>query len=213
MTVPHYMTQTGMNEQDEIDFLYMVVTSLKGICAKLDDDVLVTDTDYEALCYTAIINTVIYDSTGHVAGQCIYPTKDFNIIGPSQGISDRGRNALLFQLFTAFATLAIKLDADVGTTLTATLTTQFAKWRVLGCDGTYVGAGAYVFTPNGTKNQKELVDLYYAIAKTLETTGEQLDVLGGVGVTVTDTDYEALWFTVTILILITDSTGHTAGNN
>lgn len=211
MSTPKFIVQNGLNEADEIDLLYMILTSLQGICAKLDADVLVTDTDYEALCYTAIINTIIYDSTGHMAGQKINDF-DFNIIGPGGGMSDRARNAILFQLFTAFGLLVIKADADVGSTLTTTVGAYFNKWRVQGYADTYVGSGAYTFTPNGTHDQKELVDLYYAFVKSIEDITEALDALGALAVQVTDTDYEALWYTANITITVTDSTGHTAGN-
>jgi hypothetical protein len=57
-------------------------------------------------------------------------------------------------------------------------------------------------------NQDQLIDLLYQIVNAIETLTEQLDADG----TVTDTNYEALWFTATVTMRVENSQGNVVGN-
>ncbi len=209
MSKPRYIRPSGMSLKDEIGLLYMLVTSIKGALAKLDDDGSVTATNYEALCYTAICNMVI-KYNGNQVGQQI-ADENFVMIGP-HSISDKARCEALYQIFNMLRTFYTKLDADGDIADTDYVSGQYTAkllWRVRNRMGTQIGdADSFLFHPGGTANQKELVDLYYALLSSWEGTLEKLDA-DGLG----DSDYEALWYTATILIKVTNSAGSTKGNN
>jgi hypothetical protein len=57
-------------------------------------------------------------------------------------------------------------------------------------------------------NQDQLIDLLYQIVNAIETLTEQLDADG----TVTDTNYEALWFTAKVTMHVQNSQGNVVGN-
>lgn len=195
----------GVSQKDMVDLFYMLVSSIKGICAKLDADAGVPLTTYEANCYTAIFNVIIEDSRGNRTGQT-----GNHIINP-QGITDQAMVELLYQLFNSIETLTEQLDTDVLTDSDYEALCYTAKllWNVTNQVGNTLGNGvAYYFTPLGVGDQKELVNLFYALVDVIETLTEKLDADG----TVTDTNYEALWFTNNITLKIQDSQGNLVGN-
>ena len=49
----------GLSQRNLVDLLYMIVASIKGICAKLDDDGGVTAETYESSAFTAIVDTFL----------------------------------------------------------------------------------------------------------------------------------------------------------
>jgi hypothetical protein len=209
MSESRLITPSGMKLGDELDLLYMIVKSLQVSCKKLDADAVgpVTDTDYEALCYTAIINTIINDTKGNRIGQML--TTDpgsFNIIGPAS-ISSKARIDLLYQLFLAWSTLLTKADADLGTSLLTTSYSNQLGWRVQNAKGTILGGTGYLFNAGGGCDQKELVDLYYAIVDAISDVTAALDAL-----TTIDTDYKALCYTAIIKVQVQNSQGNTIGN-
>lgn len=195
---------TGMKQADEVDLLYQILASLKGICTKLDADGGVPLTTYLANCYTAIFDIDVCDSKGNSSlnggRYTITPT----------GITGQARQELLYQIFNSFETLAEQLDADGLTDSTYEALCYTAKflWKVENSVGSSLGNGTTYYFRNGCGDLKQLVDLYYAIIDAIETLTEQLDADG----TVTDTNYEALWFTATILTKVTNSAGNTVGN-
>ena len=195
----------GMSQKDLVRLLYMIVSSLKGICAKLDADGGVTDTTYEALCYTAIIKTLITDDKNNRTG-----TTGDHIISVT-GLSDPALVQLLYELFDAFETLTEQLDADGGVTdvtYEASCYTAMFLAKVTNKTGTTLGNGtSYYFGP-APPDQAHLVDLLYNIVDSIETLTEQLDADGGV----TDTDYAALWYTANVTLTIENSEGSVLGN-
>ena len=54
----------------------------------------------------------------------------------------------------------------------------------------------------------QLIDLLYNMVDAIETLTEQLDADG----TVTDTNYEALWYTANVTVKIESSEGNLLGN-
>jgi len=195
----------GFNQKHIVDLLYQTVSSIAGICAKLDSDGGVTDTDYEALCYTAKIKTIIEDSKGNITG-----TARENFISP-YGIDDPSLLNLLYQLFDAFETLTEQLDADDGVTDTdyeaLCYTAKFLGIITIG-NGNSLGNGTTFYFRAGGVQVPELIDLLYNMVDAIETLTEQLDADGGV----TDTTYEALWYTANITVKIENSQGNILGN-
>ena len=98
----------GFRQKDIVDLLYQIVSSIKGICAKLDADGAVSGTTFEANAYTAIIKTIIEDSKSNRTG-----TAGEKFIS-GLGIDDQSLLKLLYQLFDSFETLTEQLDADGG---------------------------------------------------------------------------------------------------
>ncbi len=205
----------GLNQRNLVDLLYAVIYSIKGICAKLDDDDTTDDT-YEDDVYTAIFNGNIENSLG---GQLINEplttgvlTKNdrFFVMTPT-GMSEGALLECLYQIFDMFETLTEQLDADDATTSNyeALIYTAIFLWKVENCKGDALGNGTtYYFRPGGSYGP-ELVDLLYAIVDALETLTEKLDTDAAPA----GSDYEALWYTATILGRIENSKGSVVGND
>lgn len=212
MSIYKLITPTGMKISDELDLLYGVVTSIKGICTKLDSDGGVTDTNYVALCYTAICNCFIYDSKGNLAGQKLTSDlENFVIAGPNS-IGDKERICILYQIFNMWETLLEKMDLDGGITSTdheALWYTATFLWKVMDQKGNILGHSNYLFKPGGGGDYRQLIDLYYAIVASISGATTKFDAGGGI----TDTNYKALWYTATNLVKVTNSAGNTTGNN
>lgn len=203
---------TGMKQRDLVNLLYQVVYSIKGICAKLDDDATVTDTDYEANVYTAIFNGSITDDKGNNLNNQVSTAVDRYFMITPTGLTNGALIELLYQIFDMVETLTEQLDADTGvadTDYEANCYTALFTWIVENCKGSQLGNGTTFYFRNGSENRKELVNLLYQIVNAIETLTEQLDADG----TVTDTDYEALWFTATILMRVENSMGNVVGNS
>lgn len=211
MSIPKYITPAGMKIADELDLLYGIITSIKGICTKLDSDGGVTATNHVALCYTAICNCFVYDSRGNLVGQKLSTDlENFVIAGPNS-ISDKERVAILYQVFDMWETLCEKLDAGAGVTDTdyeALWYTATLLWKVMNHRGSILGQSNYLFKPGGGGDYRELINCYYAILASIQGLAAKLDDDGGV----TDTNYEALWYTATNLVKVTNSAGLTKGN-
>ena len=200
-----------MSQRNLVDLLYMIVASIKGTCAKLDDDAGVPMTDYEENVYTAIFNGSIEDSRGNNLINAVSTQPDrFFIIRPD-GITDKDLNECLYQIFDMMETLTEQLDADVltGSDFEALCYTALLLWNIENARGASLGNGTtYYFRPGGMFNQDQLTDLLYQIVNAIETLTEKLDADG----TVTDTDYEALWFTATVTMRVQNSQGNVVGN-
>ncbi|TSA53376.1 MAG: hypothetical protein D4R45_05665 [Planctomycetaceae bacterium] len=202
---------TGMSQRNLVDLLYMVIYSLQGICQKLDDDTGVTLTTYEANVYTAIFNGSIEDGRGNCIMNYVSTSEDrFFIIAPT-GLTNKALLECLYQIFDMIETLTEQLDTDdlTDNTYEALCYTAILVWVIENCKGDQLGNGAAFYFRNASENRKELVNLLCNILDSMETMTEQLDADG----TVTDTDYEELWFTDTVLLRIQDSEGLYAGND
>ena len=202
----------GLNQKDLVNLMYMIVSSIQGICAKLDDDGGVADTTYEANCYTAIFNTIIEDTRGNRTG--VYSAeKNFHIITP-YGVKDAAMIELAYEIYNSIETLTEQLDGDGtvnDTDYEANVYTAKCLKMITNQVGNTLGNGdAYWFNPqSGLNPQREAVDFMYDLVDAIETLSEQLDADSGV----TDTNYEALWFTANILMRVENSAGNVVGNN
>lgn len=213
---------SGISQRNLVDLIYMLAYSFKTLCAKLDDDVAVDDTTYEALCFTAIFNGYIEDSRGNSlmnrandgATPPVYVTDErFFYIRPD-GISDKDLLEFLYQWFDMIETLTEQLDADNlnSSDYEANCYTAKLLWIIENCKGSRLGNGTtYYFGPNGVVNYDQLVNLLYAMVDSWETLCEQLDT-DGATTPPTDTDYEALCFTATVTMRVENSTGNVVGN-
>jgi len=200
----------GMGQKDMVDALYMVVSSIAGICTKLDADAGVPLTTYLANCYTNIFTVKIEDQKGNITGNTGYQTNDLEASINPYGVSDKALIELMYQIHNALETLTEQLDADALTdsTYEALCYTAIILHQVTNSRGNTLGNGtAYYFRPGGVLNQKEFVDWLYSLFNCIETLTEQLDADG----TVTDTNYEALWYTATCTLMIEDSKGNVLG--
>lgn len=206
---------TGMSQRNLVDLLYMIVYSIKGICAKLDLSNL-TDVDYVALCYTAIFNGSIEDSRGNFIINRVAPTattnKDdrFFIITPN-GLTNKTLLECLYQIFDMMHTLTHKIDADAAPPTTVTYHhcyEDYYLWIIENCKGDQLGNGTAFYFRNAAENRKELVNLLYAIVYSIQTLTAKLDT----DALPSGTDYEALWFTATFLMRVENSQGSVVGN-
>jgi hypothetical protein len=208
----------GVSQRNLVDLLYMIVSSIQGICKKLDLDTN-TDATYEADVFTAIFNGAIEDGRGNYimnratpdAGTT-YPSDDrFFIISPT-GISDKALLECLYQIFDMYETLTEQLDADDASTSNyeALIYTAHFLWIIENCKGSQLGNGVvYYFRPGGVFDYGKLVDLLYAIVHAHTTLTAKLDtdaVPGG-------SNYNALWYTATILMHIENQQGDVVGND
>ena len=198
----------GLTQGHFVDLAYQLVAALTGICAKLDDDGGVTDTDYEANVITAIIKGFIYDSKDNRAG-----TAGEYIISPI-GIDDNAGIRFLSEFTNAFETLCEQLDADAGVgngsgTYEANCYTALFLHKVEDAQGNIYGNGNnFTFRAGGFWNEKELIEWLYNAINAVETLTEQIDA----DAAVTDTNYEALWYTAVILTKVQNAAGNLLGN-
>lgn len=196
---------TAVKQADLVDLLYQIVSSIKGICTKLDADTGVPLTTYVANCYTAKINTVIYDSRGNVTG------KGGNYTITPGGLTNEALNSVLYEIFDAWQTLMAQLDADVlGSSDYQTLYwTSTILWNVTNGAGTTKGNGTtYYFGPASAPDNRNLVDILYALVNSLTLACLHLDA----DTVVIDVNYNALWYTANILQNIENTSGLVIGN-
>ncbi len=203
---------TGMSQRNLVDLLYMIIYSIQGICAKLDASNL-TDTTYTALCYTAIFNGSIEDSRGNYIMNRVSAKDDrFFIITPT-GLTNKALLECLYQIFDMMETMTEQIDADAAppssVTYEALCYTAIYLWIIENCKGSQLGNGTAFYFRNAAENRKELVNLLYAIVDSIETLTEKLDT----DALPSGTDYEALWFTATILMRVQNSQGNVVGND
>jgi len=208
----------GLNQRDLVNVLYMIVSSIQGIAAKLDADGTVTDTNYEASCVTALFNCVIDDCRGNHLNLAATESSTLphtTIISPL-GVSDESVLELMYQISNAMEVLTTKLDNDAGVPFTnyeATAYTACYLHVVENMRGNSTGNGTSYYFRRGTMNQDKLVDWLYNAVNSINqlcagngsTTGLDPDVLG-------DSNYNALWYTANITLKIENSSGNVIGN-
>lgn len=203
------ITPRGLNQKDLINLLYMIVSSIQGICAVLDADDGVALTTYEANAYTAIFNTIIEDTRGNRTG--LYRAdKNFYSISP-YGESDPAMLELAYEIYNSINTLTAQLDLDgtlSDTDYNDNVYVAKCIHMITDQSGNTLGNGkAFWFNPgSGMNPQRELVDLLYNLVDAIETLTAQIDVDTG------DTTIEATWFTANILLRVENSQGNVVGN-
>jgi hypothetical protein len=202
----------GMNQRSIVNLLYQVVAAIKGICAKLDDDAGVTSTDYEANVYTAIFNGEITDGRGNILRNSVSTKMDRYISVSPAGLTPAALTELLYQIFDMLETLTEQLDGDgtvTDTTYEANCYTEKILWIIENVKGSVLGNGTTFYIRPGSIPESILLEVLYNLVDAIETLTEQLDADTGV----TDTNYEALWFTATILMRVQNSKGNVVGND
>lgn len=204
---------TGVNQRDLVDLFYDIISSIQGVCAKLDADGGVPLTTYTANCVTAIFNVKIEDSKGNYLDLAqadssgLLPT----VIVTPTGIGSKEAVFMMYQITNAMETLTEQLDTDALTlsTYEANAFTAYFLHIVEDGLGNALGNGSdYYFRPTGVLNLHKLIDWLYNTVESIYTMCAQLDSDG----TVTDTDYTALWYTANILITTENSGGSKNGN-
>lgn len=214
----------GINQKDLVDLLYQIVASIQGICAKLDSDGGVPSETYTANCVTALLNCVLEDSKGNHLNLAKTETSTLEptaVLKPT-GVSDIALLALMYQITNAMETLTEQLDGDgltftnyEATAYTATFLHMVENMRgnTLGNSAGMADGTAFTFRPGGVTPQRELVDwLYNAVnAIYLLTADGTTTGLDG-DETVTDTNYEALWYTANITLTVENTKGSRIGN-
>jgi hypothetical protein len=201
---------SGISKRNLVDCFYAVVSSIKGICAKLDADGGVPSTTYVANVFTAIFNGSITNSRGETIQNAVSGKEDTFFVMSPTGINLRAEINCIYQVFNMMETLTEQLDGDslTDTDYEALVYTAHYLWRVLDEYGNSVGASTtQTVSPMGI-DEKQKLDILYAFVHSEDILAKKLDLDG----TVTDTDYEALWDTANILMQVEDSKGNVAGN-
>lgn len=201
---------TGLKLKNLVDCLYAVISSIKGICAKLDDDGGVPLETYEANVFTAIFNGQLTNSRGDMVSNQVTAKQGYFFIAGPTGISDRGILQSLYQIFDMMETLCEQLDTDTLTdsNYESLVYTAHYLWTIENEIGGTVGASTEQWIRPGGIDYFRLVDILYVFVHTIDTLAKKLDADG----TVTDTNYHALWDTANILMQIENSKGDIAGN-
>ena len=96
----------GVDDKGLLQCLYEILDSLETLCEQLDGDSL-TDTNYEALCYTAKILHLVENSKGNTLGNGTSFT-----FRPGGVTNQRELVELLYSIVDAWETLLEKLDND-----------------------------------------------------------------------------------------------------
>jgi hypothetical protein len=198
----------GLTQHRETHLMYMLAAAIEGICTKLDADGGVPLTTYLANCYTAIFNMAI-EAKNHYIHNFVREENFMRVSAP--GLDDKSRLEFMHHFHNMLETLTEQLDTDVLTDsdYEALCYTALMLHQVENQKGSTLGNGTeFYFRPGGVMNQKELVEWYFNAVNAIETLTEKLDDDG----TVTDTDYEALWFTAVIPMRVENGAGSVAGN-
>jgi len=201
---------SGVSKRNLVDCLYAVVSSIKGICAKLDDDGGVPSATYEALCFTAIFNGCLENSRASQVMNALSGRGDTFFYASPTGINNRSIIQTIYQVFLMMETLTEQLDADSlsDTNYEALVFTALYLWTIENEFGDTVGANTAQWIRPGGIDDNNLVDILYAMVRSIHVLTDKLDDDG----TVTGTNYEALWDTANILMQVEDSKGNIAGN-
>jgi len=213
------ITPSGLRQRYLVDLLYMIVTSMRGIAAKLDADAAVTDVTYNANI-DAVMNLIIENSTG---GRVSVVNAESTTLPPLVRLTpiafDKARFCdLLYMLYNAWNTLCTQLDADTNppTSTTYVANCYTAKFlhmvenslgNTLGNSAGLVDGTPYYFRL-GSFDQRQVVNLLYNIVDAIETFTEQADTDAAPA----DANYEALWFTANITLTVENSQGSRVGN-
>jgi hypothetical protein len=201
---------SGISKRNLVDCLYAVVSSIQGICQKLDDDGGVPLETYEANVFTAIFNGYIENSRADTVMNAVSDKEDTFFMMSPTGVNNRALVQCIYQIFDMMETLTEQLDTDslTGSNYEALVYTAYYLWRIQDEAGNTVGVSTdRTVTPMGIDNNF-LVDILYAFVYSIHVLTDKLDDDG----TVTDTDYEELWDTGNILMQVQDSKGNIAGN-
>jgi len=203
----------GLNQKDLVDLFYMIVTSMRGIAAKLDSDGSVTGTDFNTNL-DACLNCIIEDSKGN---RVAVVNDESSTLPPVVMMSpvgfDKARvTDLLYMLFNAWETLCEQLDADTNpptsTDYEADAYTALFTHIVENSRGNALGNGANFYHRTGAFHQDKIVDALHFIVNGIETFCEQADTDAAPA----DSNYEALWFTANITLTVENSAGSRVGN-
>ena len=193
---------TGLKVKSLVDCLYAVVSSIHGICAKLDADGGVPLETYEANCYTAIFNGCLENSRGDQIYNVVTALEhQFRLIRPT-GVTYNSIWQIISQILDMMETLTEQLDTDTLTDSNYEALVYTA--HVLPTDENTLKIGSTL----GANVTKMAIDYLYSFAHMLHVLTDKLDDDG----TVTDTTYEALWDTANMLMQIENSRGDVAGN-
>jgi len=222
------ITPAGVSDKYLIDLMYMLQQSMYGLCLKLDNDGTVPLTTYVANCYTAIFRGQVWDYRGNKTQNV---TKVDYIIHPKSGLPAADLIQWIFDYVNAFETLAEQCDTDNLNSSDYEANAYHAcilPFKIEDKTGTIIGndnsSGGFSgvdtggppwrlvkIGPIGKPSDRVLADLFYAILNGWETLCEQLDV-DGATTPPTDTNYEALWYTATVLMRVQNSQGNVLGN-
>lgn len=204
---------TGWNQRDLVDLLYMIITSIRGIAAKLDSDASVTDTDY-LTTVDAVLNLVIEDCKGNYLN--LENTETSSLV-PMIAISptglDRARSSdLFYMLHRAWHLMCAKLDADAApptsTDYDSECNSAIIPFVIEDSKGNTTGNGTEFYFRLGSFPQKQVVDFLYDLIYGIDLFCQQADTDAAPA----DTDYESLWYTNNITLTVENSAGSRIGN-
>jgi hypothetical protein len=226
----------GVSDKYLIDLMCMLQRSMYGLCAKLDAEAAGLDT-YVANCYTAIFHHVLTDYAGNRTAD---PTNVDYIISPMSGLPPGALTQWCFDYANALETLTEQLDGDALITddndyedncyhaIVFPYQFESKDGTIIGNDnssggfsstpaagGWGDGAEPYIMVkigPTGKPSDRVLADLFYDFINAWETLCEQIDADATAGAPPADTDYEALWYTATVLMRVANSSGNVLGN-
>lgn len=206
---------SGIRQRDLTDLIYQLTAALQGLCDKLDaDDAAVTT--YASGCFDAVFNCTLEDSQGNRVYNYLAETSAIapHFIVSGRGVGPKDLINWLYQWHYCFYLMCVKLDASAGvndTNFTALCYTAILLDSITDGKGNNIGVGssaAYIYTPTGVYNELCLLATLYRMCNALDTLAAKLDL----DATLTDTDYESLWYTNTILLTVENSSGDRIGN-
>lgn len=224
----------GVDDKYVIDLMYMLQQSMYGLCLKLDAEGSGLTT-YVANCYTAIFHTEVWDYRGNKTQNV---TAVDHIVTPA-GLTTAALIQWLYDWINSFETLCEQLDGDGGITDDANYEDLCYEALVLPYifeSGRYdqaatilgntVSTGGFTtmldsagtpwmvtkIGPTGRPSDRVLCDLLYDIINAWETLCEKIDADATTAAPPAASNYEALWFTATVLMRVENSQGSVLGN-
>jgi len=225
----------GVDDKYLIDLMYMLQQSMYGLCLKLDAEGTGLTT-YVANCYTAIFHTQVWDYRGNKTQNVTYCE---HIIMPSGGLPSAALIQWLYDYVNGFETLCEQLDSDAGITddndyedlcyeaLVLPYIFESGRYGQTTILGNTVATGGFTtmldtagtpwlvtrIGPTGRPNDRILCDLFYDILNAWETLCEKIDADATAVAPPAASNYEALWYTATVLMRVENSQGNVLGNS
>ncbi len=103
---------TGINDAARLQMIFQFFNMLETLTEQLDGD-NVTDTDYEALCYTAIMLQMVENTKGTILGNLATDT-DLHFYFRPGGVPKNQLIEFFYMAVNSIETLTEKLDADAA---------------------------------------------------------------------------------------------------
>ena len=131
----HLIGPTGISAAARLAFLYQLYNCMETLTEQLDGDATLSDTDYEELCYEAIMLHMVENEKGNILGN-----DNAFYFRPGGHMQETEYINALYEFLLGWTTLMQQIDTDTGdTTLNADCFTATVLLRLEDTKGNQIG--------------------------------------------------------------------------